>query len=53
MLNLFTICLEEHKIMDQLVVLLQLMKASGITNKDWYKTLFADGHQSATDPEFT
>ena len=27
-------------------------EASGITNKDWYKTLFADGHQSATDPEF-
>ncbi len=24
----------------------------GISNKHWYKTLFADGHQSATDPEF-
>lgn len=24
----------------------------GIANKHWYKTLFADGHQSATDPEF-
>ncbi len=24
----------------------------GISNKSWYKTLFADGHQSATDPEF-
>jgi photosystem II stability/assembly factor-like uncharacterized protein len=24
----------------------------GITNKHWYKTLFADGHQSATDPEY-
>lgn len=23
----------------------------GISNKHWYKTLFADGHQSATDPE--
>ena len=23
----------------------------GIANKHWYKTLFADGHQSATDPE--
>ena len=23
----------------------------GIGNKHWYKTLFADGHQSATDPE--
>ena len=22
----------------------------GISNKHWYKTLFADGHQSATDP---
>ena len=22
----------------------------GIANKHWYKTLFADGHQSATDP---
>lgn len=24
----------------------------GISNKHWYKTLFADGHQSATDPEY-
>lgn len=24
----------------------------GIANKHWYKTLFADGHQSATDPEY-
>ncbi|WP_224484901.1 WD40/YVTN/BNR-like repeat-containing protein [Robertkochia aurantiaca] len=24
----------------------------GISNKHWYKTLFADGHQSATDPVF-
>ena len=24
----------------------------GISNKHWYKTLGADGHQSATDPEF-
>ncbi len=24
----------------------------GITNKDWYKTLGADGHQSATDPVY-
>jgi hypothetical protein len=24
----------------------------GIANKHWYKTLFADGHQSATDPVF-
>ena len=23
---------------------------AGITNGDWYKTLFADGHQSATEP---
>ncbi len=23
----------------------------GISNRHWYKTLFADGHQSATDPE--
>jgi len=27
-------------------------EAEGIANKHWYKTLFADGHQSATDPEF-
>ena len=27
-------------------------EAQGISNKHWYKTLFADGHQSATDPEF-
>ncbi len=26
-------------------------KAWGITNRDWYSTLGADGHQSATDPE--
>jgi photosystem II stability/assembly factor-like uncharacterized protein len=25
---------------------------AGITNKDWYKTLSADGHQSATDPVY-
>ncbi len=25
---------------------------SGIRNADWSKTLFADGHDSATDPEF-
>ena len=24
----------------------------GIANKHWYKTLFADGHQSATDPVY-
>jgi len=24
----------------------------GISNRHWYKTLFADGHQSATDPEY-
>lgn len=24
----------------------------GISNKHWYKTLFADGHQSATDPQY-
>ena len=24
----------------------------GISNKHWYKTLFADGHQSATDTEY-
>jgi len=24
----------------------------GIANKHWYKTLFADGHQSATDPAY-
>lgn len=24
----------------------------GIANKHWYKTLFADGHQSATDPQY-
>ena len=24
----------------------------GISNKHWYKTLFADGHQSATDPAY-
>ena len=24
-------------------------EGTGITNRDWYKTLFADGHQSATD----
>ena len=24
----------------------------GISNKHWYKTLFADGHQSATDPVY-
>ncbi|MBC2838456.1 sialidase family protein [Robiginitalea sp. SC105] len=24
----------------------------GISNRSWYKTLFADGHQSATDPEY-
>ena len=24
----------------------------GITNKDWYKTLGSDGHQSATDPVY-
>ncbi len=27
-------------------------EGTGITNKDWYKTLFADGHQSATDPVY-
>ena len=27
-------------------------EAAGITNRDWYKTLFADGHQSATDPVY-
>ena len=27
-------------------------EAQGISNKHWYKTLFADGHQSATDPEY-
>jgi photosystem II stability/assembly factor-like uncharacterized protein len=26
-------------------------ETEGIANKHWYKTLFADGHQSATDPE--
>ena len=25
----------------------------GISNKHWYKTLFADGHQSATDTEYS
>jgi len=25
----------------------------GIRNADWFKTLFADGHDSATDPEYT
>ena len=25
-------------------------ESEGISNKHWYKTLFADGHQSATDP---
>jgi len=25
---------------------------SGISNRHWYKTLGADGHQSATDPEY-
>ena len=24
----------------------------GISNREWYKTLFADGHQSATDPVY-
>ncbi|MGB2475494.1 MAG: VPS10 domain-containing protein [Flavobacteriaceae bacterium] len=24
----------------------------GISNKHWYKTLFADGHQTATDPQY-
>ena len=27
-------------------------EGAGITNRDWYKTLFADGHQSATDPVY-
>lgn len=27
-------------------------EVQGISNKHWYKTLFADGHQSATDPEY-
>ena len=27
-------------------------EGTGITNRDWYKTLFADGHQSATDPVY-
>lgn len=27
-------------------------ESSGITNREWYKTLGSDGHQSATDPEF-
>ena len=27
-------------------------RKEGISNKHWYKTLFADGHQSATDPEY-
>ena len=31
---------------------LQNDEIEGISNKHWYKTLFADGHQSATDPEY-
>ncbi|MGB5654664.1 MAG: glycosyl hydrolase [Robiginitalea sp.] len=27
-------------------------ESEGIGNKHWYKTLFADGHQSATDPQY-
>ena len=27
-------------------------EVQGISNKHWYKTLFADGHQSATDPQY-
>jgi len=27
-------------------------ESEGISNKHWYKTLFADGHQSATDPVY-
>ena len=28
------------------------IESRGITNREWYKTLGSDGHQSATDPEF-
>ncbi|PQB05574.1 WD40/YVTN/BNR-like repeat-containing protein [Aureitalea marina] len=30
----------------------QTDEREGIANKHWYKTLFADGHQSATDPQY-
>ena len=38
--------------MDLLGDLLQADEREGIANKHWYKTLFADGHQSATDPVY-
>ena len=50
MQNHFIIFLEGLKIMDQPGD--PQDEREGIANKHWYKTLGADGHQSATDPVY-